>query len=102
MKAGNAMAVRIDGDRQPGPSNRFAVNRIDKDQIHRRVIDLYQIERVLDGGRMAVYRFGLGVLLAAAAQVGERQRLEPAPDRARRGWTQPFLAAAPDDFLDDT
>ena len=101
MKAGDAPAVSIDGDRQPGPSDRFAVNRIDKDQIHRRVIDLQQIERVPGGRRMAVYRLGLGVLLAAAAQVGERQRLEPAPDRAGRGWTQPFLAAAPDDFLDD-
>jgi hypothetical protein len=65
------------------------------------VIDLQQVERMPGWWRVAVYRLGLGILLAATAQVGERQRLEPAPDRAGRWWTQAFLAAAPDDLLDD-
>ena len=59
------------GARQPRPFDWFAVNRIDKDQIHRCVIDLQQVERVQGWQSVAVHGLGLRVFLAAVAQVGE-------------------------------
>jgi len=72
VKTRDAAALHVYGDREPGPADRLAIERVHQDQIHGRMIDLYQVEREPHGRCMAMHRLGLRVLLAALAAVRER------------------------------
>ena len=60
-------AVRVDGDCKPGPADWFAIDRIDHDQVHGRVIHLHEVQRVSGGRGMAVHRLRFRMLLTAAS-----------------------------------
>ena len=98
METRDTTAVRVDRDREPGPANWFAIDRIDHDQVHGRVIHLNQVQRMPGGRCMAMHRLRFRMLLAAASHVSERQRLEAASNRVGR-WDGQFLRATPADDL---
>ena len=45
METCDAPALHVDGDREPGPADRLAIERIHQDQVYRRMANLHQVER---------------------------------------------------------
>ena len=83
VKASDTAAVRIYGNRDPGPANRLSIDGVDQHQVHRRVIDLHEVKWVAGRRRMAIHRIGLRVLFTTAAEIGQRQRLQATADGVR-------------------
>jgi hypothetical protein len=101
VEPGNASVPRVDGHRQPGPANRFAVHGIDEDQIYSCVVHLDKVQHVPPLRRVGMHRLGLGKLLPTLPPLGEGERLDAAPDGARRWRAQPLGLAPPDDDIDN-
>lgn len=45
VEAGDAAAEQVDCDRDPGATDRTTLDRVDQDQVSRRMVDLHHIER---------------------------------------------------------